>query len=221
VRRALLRRAPLATLAFRATVVDRSSHVARLASEPGTLCGRVFAPRAVVSPCAASARWTLPRAAATDVLGQPPHSSAQREHERPRGPSSRSPRGCGATGKRRRHPSLAPLTTGDHHGIRYAGDFAEHARRARSTRAQDSREAEITRGRDGRAAESIALNVSEGRKRAGLDRPDLFRRAAGSADELTTALRIARARGYITSADFAAVDALLDRIRAMLWRLTH
>jgi len=73
----------------------------------------------------------------------------------------------------------------------------------------------------GRAAESVALNISEGRQRAGLDRADFFRRAAGSASELTTALRIARARGYITVADFAAVDAPLDRVRAMLWRLTH
>ena len=73
----------------------------------------------------------------------------------------------------------------------------------------------------GRAAESIALNVSEGRERAGLDRSDFYRRAAGSAAELTTALRIARIRGYITAEDFAAVDALLDRVRAMLWRLTH
>ena len=73
----------------------------------------------------------------------------------------------------------------------------------------------------GRAAESIALNVSEARQRAGLDKPDLFRRAAGSAAELTTALRIARARGYITVAEHAAIDAPLDRVRAMLWRLTH
>jgi four helix bundle protein len=73
----------------------------------------------------------------------------------------------------------------------------------------------------GRAAESIALNVSEARQRAGLDRADLFRRAAGSASELTTALRIASARGYITPTEFAAVDATLDRVRAMLWRLTH
>ena len=73
----------------------------------------------------------------------------------------------------------------------------------------------------GRAAESVALNTSEARLRAGLDRADLFRRAAGSAAELTTALRIARARGYITEQDHAAVDALLDRVRAMLWRLTH
>jgi hypothetical protein len=78
--------------------------------------------------------------------------------------------------------------------------------------------------RDGEHADSrrrCALNVSEARQRAGLDRADLFRRAAGSASELTTALRIARARGYITPADFAAVDAVLDRVRAMLWRLTH
>lgn len=73
----------------------------------------------------------------------------------------------------------------------------------------------------GRAAESVALNVSEARERAGLDRADLFRRAAGSASELTTALRIARARGYISLTDFTAVDAPLDRVRAMLWRLTH
>jgi len=73
----------------------------------------------------------------------------------------------------------------------------------------------------GRAAESVALNISEARERAGLDRADLFRRAAGSASELTTALRIAKARGYITAADFGAVEAALDRVRAMLWRLTH
>jgi four helix bundle protein len=73
----------------------------------------------------------------------------------------------------------------------------------------------------GRAAESVSLNISEGRERAGLDRADLYRKAAGSAGELTTALRIARSRGYITRADYEAVDAALDRVRAMLWRLTH
>ena len=72
-----------------------------------------------------------------------------------------------------------------------------------------------------RAGNSIALNSSEGRMRAGLDRADLLRRAAGSAGELTTALRIAKAHGYITPADFADVDTPLDRVRAMLWRQTH
>src|SRR4029077_89088 len=73
----------------------------------------------------------------------------------------------------------------------------------------------------GRAAESIALNVSEARQRAGLDRADLFRRAAGSASELPTGPPIARARGHITPAPFAVFAAALDRFRAMLWRLTH
>lgn len=73
----------------------------------------------------------------------------------------------------------------------------------------------------GRAAESISLNLSEGRMRKGLDRIDLFRRAEGSASELTTALRIARSRRFITPDDYATVDASLDRVRAMLWRLTH
>ncbi len=73
----------------------------------------------------------------------------------------------------------------------------------------------------GRAAESVALNVSEGRARIGLDKPDFYRRAAGSAGELTTALRICRARGYIPAADYDAIDAPLDRVRAMLYRLTH
>ncbi len=72
-----------------------------------------------------------------------------------------------------------------------------------------------------RTGESVALNISEGRARVGLDRPDFYRRAAGSANELTTALRIAEARGVISSAELAAIAPLLDRIRAMLWRLTH
>jgi four helix bundle protein len=73
----------------------------------------------------------------------------------------------------------------------------------------------------GRAADSVALNVSEGRQRAGLDRADFYRRAAGSAAELTTALRVARIRGCITRDDLAHVDEVLDRVRAMLWKLTH
>jgi four helix bundle protein len=73
----------------------------------------------------------------------------------------------------------------------------------------------------GRAADSISLNVSEGRQRAGLDRVDFYRRAAGSAAEFTTALRVARIRGCITRDDFANVDEVLDRVRALLWKLTH
>ena len=72
-----------------------------------------------------------------------------------------------------------------------------------------------------RAAESITLNLAEGRCRAGLDRIDLYRRALGSAGELTSALRIARARGYITRDDYAAIDDPLDHVRAITWTLVH
>jgi len=72
-----------------------------------------------------------------------------------------------------------------------------------------------------RAADSVALNLAEGSSRIGLDRLDLFRKADGSARELTAALRIALSRGYITAADYAAVDAPLDRVRAILWRMTR
>jgi four helix bundle protein len=73
----------------------------------------------------------------------------------------------------------------------------------------------------GRAGESVPLNLSEGHKRAGLDRADFFRRAAGSGGELTTCLRISLLRGYITKEDFDWVDEPLDRVRAMLWKMTH
>jgi four helix bundle protein len=72
-----------------------------------------------------------------------------------------------------------------------------------------------------RAADSVALNLAEGAARAGADRIDLWRRANGSARELTTALRIALARGLITAAEHAAIDEPLDHVRAILWRLAR
>jgi len=72
-----------------------------------------------------------------------------------------------------------------------------------------------------RAASSVPLNLSEGRQRAGRDRTHLWRVAAGSAAEAGEALHVAVSWGYV-DAD-AAADALatLDRLRAVLWRLTH
>ena len=71
------------------------------------------------------------------------------------------------------------------------------------------------------ASESIALNLGEGRLRRDGDKRRHFEIAAGSASEVTVALRIALAKGYITSADHADVDALLSRVRAMLYGLTR
>ena len=72
-----------------------------------------------------------------------------------------------------------------------------------------------------RAGSSIALNLAEGRKRAGRDQLHLYRVAAGSAAEVTTALDIALAWRHVTPAQRAALDATLDRVRAMLYKLTH
>jgi four helix bundle protein len=72
-----------------------------------------------------------------------------------------------------------------------------------------------------RAASSVPLNLSEAQRRAGRDRSHLFRVAAGSATELRAALQVAEAWGYVAAADLAEPLALLDRLAAMTWRLTH
>ena len=71
------------------------------------------------------------------------------------------------------------------------------------------------------AADSIALNLAEGRYRAGRDRLHLFRVAQGSAGELRAALRLAGAKGHLTPPESTAPLALLDRLLAMCWRLTR
>src|SRR2546423_2135699 len=72
-----------------------------------------------------------------------------------------------------------------------------------------------------RAAESCALNLGEGRRRVGRDRPHAFRIAAGSADEARTAIRIAEASGYVGADEVAAALAYLDRVLALTWPLTR
>ena len=71
------------------------------------------------------------------------------------------------------------------------------------------------------ASESVSLNLGEGRRRRAGDQRRHYEMAAGSASEVTTALRIAVSKRYISAADFASVDASLDRVRAMLFRLTQ
>jgi four helix bundle protein len=72
-----------------------------------------------------------------------------------------------------------------------------------------------------RAGSSVPLNISEGARRAGKDRVHFYRIAAGSAAEVRAALAVARAWGYVASPGVVGADALLDRLCAMLWRLTH
>ena len=72
-----------------------------------------------------------------------------------------------------------------------------------------------------RAASSVPLNISEGNERRGGDRLHHFRIAAGSAAETVAALRVATAWGYADGDALASALALCDRVKAMLWRLTH
>ena len=72
-----------------------------------------------------------------------------------------------------------------------------------------------------RAAESVWLNLAEGRARKDGDQRRHYEMAAGSASELSMALRIAKSRSYISEAAYRSVDEPLDRVRAMLYRLTH
>ena len=87
---------------------------------------------------------------------------------------------------------------------------------------------EVVQRRDGdlakqlrKAAASISLNISEGNRRRGKDRIHLWRMAAGSAAEVRSCLYIAGAWGYLESSAIIEPPELLDRILAMLWRLTE
>ena len=71
------------------------------------------------------------------------------------------------------------------------------------------------------AASSVALNLAEGRRREGGDRLHLWRIAAGSADEVRTALLVATAWGYIDEPELAEVLTMLDSLLAITWKLTH
>jgi four helix bundle protein len=72
-----------------------------------------------------------------------------------------------------------------------------------------------------RAGSSVPLNVAEGARRAGRDRQHAYRIAAGSAAEVRAALSVAHGWGYVAPEQAQVADALLDRVLALLWRLTH
>ena len=72
-----------------------------------------------------------------------------------------------------------------------------------------------------RAADSVALNTAEGRRRVGKDRLHAFRIAAGSADELVAALRLAEAWGHLRPEAIGPALATGDRLLGLLWGLTH
>ena len=72
-----------------------------------------------------------------------------------------------------------------------------------------------------RSASSVALNIGEAAYSRGGNQTARFQDAAGSASETRSALQVAAAWGYVSRAASERVDDQLDRILAMLWRLTH
>jgi four helix bundle protein len=83
-----------------------------------------------------------------------------------------------------------------------------------------------TRGRRGhvveqlcRAAESVVLNVAEAYPAIGADRARRFRIAGNEAAECHAALELLQIRGELRESTLEPLRGLLDRERAMLWRL--
>jgi len=71
------------------------------------------------------------------------------------------------------------------------------------------------------AGSSLPMNLSEGRRRIGMDRLHHFRIAASSAEESHTGLRVAVAWGHLEAREVEPALKLLDRVLRILWRLTH
>jgi four helix bundle protein len=70
-----------------------------------------------------------------------------------------------------------------------------------------------------RAANSISLNLGEGQRSIKGNRHKHYALAHGSANEVKAALFVAKAWRWIDSSSHAL--AILDRLLALLWRLTH
>ena len=69
-----------------------------------------------------------------------------------------------------------------------------------------------------RAASSVALNLAESQASRDGNARLRFRTAYGSLSETRTALQVARVWRYI--GETRELDVLLDRVGAMVWRLT-
>jgi four helix bundle protein len=72
-----------------------------------------------------------------------------------------------------------------------------------------------------RAATSVGLNLEESRGSRDGNSLARARTALGSLREVRVGLAFAAAWGYVDAARVDAVDAQLDRVAAMTWRLIH
>jgi four helix bundle protein len=72
-----------------------------------------------------------------------------------------------------------------------------------------------------RAANSVALNIEEGRGSDPGNQRARFFTALGRAKESRAALRLATGWRHVQVGEAQAANLLLERIIAMLWKLTH
>ena len=72
-----------------------------------------------------------------------------------------------------------------------------------------------------RAAQSVTLNIQEASRRSGKDRRYRFRISLGSAAEVAACLDVAAALRYVDEPALAPALELVDRVRAMTYRLSH
>ena len=71
------------------------------------------------------------------------------------------------------------------------------------------------------AASSVVLNIGESQRSDPGNARARLHSAAGSARETRSALELACAWGYVAPSSVEPAEELLDRVAAMLWRLTH
>ena len=72
-----------------------------------------------------------------------------------------------------------------------------------------------------RAANSVVLNLAEGNHKVGKGKRKFFCDAAGSAAEVEACLDLVKVWGFLDPAELESARELLDRVGAMLYRLTH
>jgi four helix bundle protein len=70
-----------------------------------------------------------------------------------------------------------------------------------------------------RAANSVVLNIAEGEGSVGGNARLRYATAMGSVRELSAALRLAVAWGYVANRAVAGPEERLDRVRRLLWGL--
>ena len=70
-----------------------------------------------------------------------------------------------------------------------------------------------------RAGSSVVLNIAEARYSDPGNARARYHTAAGSAHELSAALKVAMAWGYITEPAVHPVEQKIDRVRRLLWGL--